>query len=580
MEKRLNYLTAIQFLSKYIKKYKKNFIMFYLGWLFDTALAVVTPILSGIMVDEIIYYQNLGTFLRISLVFAILLVFSCILYFFIYAQHHYLMNRYTLDIRRDLFAHFQQCDAQYLSGASTGDMVVMFQDYSQECMHFVIRNVIHFINDILSMAAVSAYLFLMDWRIGMFILAAAPVSVYVNIVFGKRIRGYADRQRDHYGRYISWVFECLSGLRDIRMLGAEAKVNREFKESHRRMFAIDTSSGFSALTAENLVKFTNLLAQLAIFVFAGYLAKSGNITMGSLLVTVAFFSQLTSGIRGCSNKFLDAQNRVSYVQRVYDLLHSPTEGQWKGTGELHVTRGQVSFRQVRFAYDKGGNVLEGLSLEIPAGERFALVGRSGCGKTTLAYMLMGFYRPQEGEIWIDGQKLSECSLRSIRRSIGLVAQDVLLFDGTIKENILLGNKKASEEEVLSACRQSGLLEWIGSLPGGLDTVVGTGGMGLSGGQKQRIAIARIYLKNPRIIIFDEATSALDRETEESIHEAWGSVLAGRTSIMIAHRLSTVMLCGRAAVLEKGRIQEMGVPEEMGRESETFRTLFAIKKEAS
>lgn len=579
MERRLNYITAIQFLSKYIKKYKKNFIMFYLGWLFDTALAVVTPILSGIMIDEIIYYQNLGTFLRISLVFAILLVFSCILYFFIYAQHHYLMNMYTLDIRRDLFAHFQQCDAQYLSGASTGDMIVMFKDYSQECMHFVIRNVIHLINGILSIAAIAAYLFLMDWRTGMFILAAAPVSVAINVVSGKKIRGYADRQRDHYGSYISWVFECLSGLRDIRMLGAEARVGREFEESHRKIFAMNTSSGILALTAEELVKLTNLLVQLAIFAFAGWQARSGDITMGALLVTVTFFSQLTSQVRGCSYNFLDAQDRVSYVQRVYDFLHSPTEEQWKGTGELQVTRGQVAFRQVRFAYDKGSSVLEGLSLEIPAGERFALVGKSGCGKTTLAYMLLGFYRPQEGEIWIDGQKLSECSLKSIRRSIGLVAQDVLLFDGTIKENILLGNKKASEEEVLSACSQSGLLEWIESLPRGLDTVVGTGGMGLSGGQKQRIAIARIYLKNPRIIIFDEATSALDRETEEAVHEAWGSVLAGRTSIMIAHRQGTVMLCGRAAVLEEGRIRETGVPEEMAQESQAFRTLFAIKREA-
>lgn len=580
MKKKLNYVTTIHFLFKYIKRYEKNFIMFYFGWLFDTVLAVVIPILSGIMIDEIIYYQNLETFLKISTVFAVLLIFSCILYFFIYAQHHYLMNMYTLDIKRDLFEHFQQCDAQYLAGESMGDITVMLQNYSQECMHFVIRNVIHFVNNILRIFTITVYLFLINWQIGLFILLAAPVSVAVNTMFGKKIRNLGDTQREYYGGYISWVFECLAGICDIRMLGAVSKVEQDFEENHRKMFAVNIKSGLSSLTAANMVKLTNLLTQLAIFAFAGYMAKLGNMTMGSLLVIVTFFSQLTSQISACSNSFLDAQNRVSYVQRVYDFLHSPTEKEWKGTGELRVKEGRISFRHIKFAYDKGGAVMDDFNVEIPSGERFALIGKSGCGKTTLAYMLLGFYCPQEGEIWIDGQRLSECSLKSIRKNIGLIAQDVLILDGTIKENLILGNNKASDDEVMSACRQAGLGSFIESLPEGLDTLVGVRGMGLSGGQKQRIAIARIYLKNPRIIIFDEATSALDNQTEEEVHEAWKNVLTGRTSIVIAHRQSSVMLCDWAAILEEGRICEIGIPEKMAEESETFRTLFAIKKEAS
>ncbi len=577
MKRKLNYFSTIQFLFRYIKRHGKNFIMFYFGWFFDTVLAVVIPILSGIMIDEIIYYQNLETFLKISVTFVTLLFFSCILYFFIYAQHHYLMNMYTLDIKKDLFEHFQQCDAQYLSGESMGDITVMLQNYSQECMHFVIRNVIHFFNGMLRIVVIAMYLFQINWQIGIFILMAAPVSVTISTAFGKKIRTYGDKQRKYYGSYISWVFECLRGICDIRMLGAVSKVERDFTENHKKMFSVNIKSGLSSLTAENMVKLTNLATQLAIFTFAGYMAKSGDITMGALLVIVTFFSQLTFQISTCSNSFLDAQTRVSYVQRVYDFLNSPTEKDWEGTADLQITEGRILLKNIKFSYDNGEVVLNDFNVEIPPGKRFALIGKSGCGKSTLAYMLLGFYRPQEGEIWIDGQMLSQCSLRSIRKNIGLIAQDVLIFDGSIKENVLLGNKKASDDEVISACRQSGLGSFIENLPKGMDTIVGTKGVGLSGGQKQRIAIARIYLKNPKIIIFDEATSALDSETEEVVHEAWKAVLAGRTCIMIAHRQSSVMLCDHAAILEEGKICEMGIPEKMADESKAFRRLFVVKK---
>lgn len=326
-----------------------------------------------------------------------------------------------------------------------------------------------------------------------------------------------------------------------------------------------------------MIQLVNLIAQLAIFTFAGYLAKSGEITMGALLIIVTFFSMLTFYIRRSSESFLDAQNRVTYIQGIHDFLQTPTEEAWKGKEELVVSKGAISFRDLRFAYQKSETVLENFNLEIPSGERFALVGESGSGKTTLAYMLVGFYRPQQGEIWIDGQRLAACSLKSIRRSVGLIAQDVLIFDGTILENIRLGRRDATEEEVLSACSQAGLMELVQELPQGLHTRLGLFGVGLSGGQRQRIAIARIYLKNPKVIIFDEATSALDSETEEAIHEAWRKVLAGRTSLVIAHRVRSVLMCERAAILQNGRICEVGVPERMAKESAVFRRLFALRE---
>ncbi len=577
MTKKLNYFTAIKFLSKYISKHKRNFIMFYFGWFFDMVLSIAMPILFGIMIDEIVYYKNLDIFIKISLVFVIMSVFSCILYFLIYAQHHYLMSMYTFDIKRDIFRHLQKCDAQYMTDASTGDIISTIGSYSSECMHFVIRNIIHYANGIISIVVISVYLFIISWQIGLFVVIAAPISVFINAKFGKKIRAYGDKQREYYGSYISWVYEILSALRDIRMLGAVPKTNKTFEENHKKMFAVNIKSGISTITANNIVTLVNLIIQLSIFTFAGFLAMSGNITIGLLTIIVAFYSQLTEVFKRTSNSYLDAQNRVSYIQRIHDFMQSPVEDD-NGKNELIITNGNISFENITFAYNKNDIVLDRFYLDVSAAEKYALVGKSGSGKSTLAYMLIGFYRPQVGEIIIDGQKLSECSLKSIRHNIGLIAQDVLIFDGSIKDNILLGNKNANNDEIKNACINSGIWEFIKTLPNEMDTIIGKNGIGLSGGQKQRIAIARIYLKNPKIIIFDEATSSLDNETEEAIHDAWNNVLKGRTSIVIAHRQSSVMLCDKAAILEHGKICEIGEPSRMACDSELFKTLFAIKGE--
>lgn len=218
-QQKMNYVTAFGFLWRYASKYKRNFIRFYLGFLFDTILQIAIPIVSGIMVDEIVYFQNVPTFLRLGLVYLVMLVFSCTLYFFIYAQHHYLMNIFTMEIKRDLFAQMQKSDAQFLTDASSGDLVHMIYQYGTECMYFMVRNVSHQLNNLLLIAAIVVYLFVIDWRMGLFLAFAAPVSVAVSMRFGKKVRRLGEQEREYYSGYMGWVFERLSGLRDLRMLG-------------------------------------------------------------------------------------------------------------------------------------------------------------------------------------------------------------------------------------------------------------------------------------------------------------------------------------------------------------------------
>jgi len=586
--KKLNYFSAIQFLSKYIGRHKRNFIMFYCGWFFDTMLRIIMPILFGIMIDEIVYHQNIDSFLRISLVFVIMSVFSCLLYFLIYAQHQYLMSMYCFDIQRDIFRHYTKCSAEYLVEAKSGDIVTMIQFYARECMHFVIRNIIHIINAILEIGLLVVYIFIISPWIGVLVLVAVPMAVLVNARFGKKIRDYSNEQREMYGTYVSFIYEILTAVRDIRLLGAKRKVNHEIVGHQRKMIDVNIKSGIASITAQNIIDGTNLVIQLVIFTMTAYLVINGDMTIGLLTVVLAYFASLKWRFTQVSESYLDAQNRVGFIQRIYDFMQAPTEDGWKGKNELVVTDGEIKFEGVSFSYCQNGNsphgeypsspsVLQNFNLHIKAGEKFSLCGKSGCGKTTLAYMLIGFYQAQAGEIYIDGQKLPECSLRSIRKNIGMISQDVLLFAGSIKENLLLGKPRANEQELWSALERAGIADFIKTLPEGMDTPIGVGGTGLSGGQKQRISIARIYLKDPKIIIFDEATSSLDDETEQMIHDAWDQVLKGRTSIVVAHRQSAVMLCERTAIMVDGVIAEIGDPLTMEKESDLFRELFVVKE---
>jgi ABC-type bacteriocin/lantibiotic exporter with double-glycine peptidase domain len=551
--------------------------MFYFGWFFDMMLSIIMPILFGVMIDEIVYHQNVASFLRISLVFVIMSVFSCLLYFLIYAQHQYLMSMYCFDIQRDIFRHLQKCSAAYLSDAKSGDIVTLIQHYARECMHFVIRNIIHIFNGIIEIVLLTIYVFIISPWIGLLIIVAAPISVFVSAAFGKKIRKYSNEQREIYGEYVSFIYEVFTAIRDIRLLRAKQRISRKIVERHKEMFRVNIKSGVSSISAQNMIDGTNLVIQLAIFTVSAWLVSNDNMTIGLLTIVLTYFTSLTKRVKQVSNYYLGAQDRVGYIQRIFDFLHAPTEDHWRGKGDLSVTTGEIEFKNVTFAYKGGSAVLENMNLHIKGGERFALCGKSGCGKTTVGYMMLGFFEAQDGEIVIDGQRISDCSLRSIRNNIGIISQDVLLFCGSIKDNLRLGKPNASDEEIQSALLRAGIGDYIGSLPDGINTVIGVGGTGLSGGQKQRIAIARIYLKDPKIIIFDEATSSLDDETERQIHEAWEAVLADRTSIVIAHRQSAVMLCDRGAIMEDGHIAEIGKPFDLQSSGDRFRTLFAVKE---
>lgn len=575
MNKKLTYFSTVKFLSKYILAYKKNYIMFAIGWLFDILLSIFTPIMFAVMIDEIVYYQNVSVFLKISISLVIMILLACIVHFFTQQQYAYLQIMYAFEVKKDLFNAVQYAKAEALADMQAGDALNTIQSHAFECMVFVIRNIIHTVNNFFALIFYIIYIFLIGWQFGLLMLAGIPLSVYATIKFGKVTRKCNDEYNAVYGKYNGWLMERLSALQDIRLLNAQKVEEKNFTGFQKKLFQKENQNSVIKLSSQNVVQTINFLVQMSVYALCAFYACKGEMTIGVLTIILNFFANIKGKVIFFSDYFIEAQKRISRIQRVYDLFHLPSEKDWKGKEKLHIADGKIEFNQITFGYKDKQDLFQRFSLDIEGGGKVALVGKSGSGKTTLAYMLAGFYKPRKGSITIDGKDISDCTLKSLRQNVGIVQQEVLIFDGTIRSNLLLGKKDASEQEIADAYERAGLGEFIRSLEDGIDTVIGSKGVGLSGGQKQRIAIARIYLKNPQIIVFDEATSALDSETEVLIHDSWKDALAGRTALVISHRLSSVMMCEKTAVIEDGVLLEYGSTKELLESSDALKTLFAI-----
>ena len=576
MKKKFGYFSAVSFLFRYIKKYKSNFAVFQTGWFIDTIINIVLPILFGVLIDEIVYYGNVQTFFKISILIIILTLFLCLIYFFVYAQHQYLMNMYTYEIKRDVFRHWLYGKADLLNENTSGNIVALLQNHSTECFVFIIRNIIHFSNGILKLIILAVALYAIDWRVGTFVLVAAPLSVYISVLFGKRNRKAGDKYSNKYGSYTGWLYEIISSFGTIRMLGAQEKVKDELILRNTELFSAQKDSELTSVSSGNTVSFINLCIRLTIYAFSGYLALNNAITIGTLLIIISYYDLLVDQIWWTSNAYIDSHKRIPMIESICDFVNGPVENDSSRPLNMNVLKGNVRFENVTFKYNDEVKLYEDFSLCIEGGHKTAIVGASGCGKSTLAYLLLAFYEPQSGCIMVDDVDISQCKLRSIRSNISIVSQDILMMEDTIRENILFGSTTATEDEIISACQKAGIWGYISELPQGLDTYIG-GAFDLSGGQKQRIAIARAYLRNPKIIIFDEATSSLDEDTERRIHESWKEVLNNRTAIVIAHKLSAVELCDTIVVLKNGKIDEIGEAKHIINNNGEFRRIFSLSE---
>ncbi|MGL6251489.1 MAG: ABC transporter ATP-binding protein [Billgrantia desiderata] len=474
-----------------------------------------------------------------------------------------LAQRLQADMRLDTYEHAQRLDMAYFESKSSGQLVATMNDDVNQLERFLDGGANSLIQVGVTVVAVGAVFFVISPLIALLAFTPIPMIIWGAFFFQRKAGPlYAD-VREKVGDLASRLSNNLAGIATIKSFTSEAReaerlrtVSEAYVEANRR--AIRVSSAFIPV-----IRMAILAGFLATFTVGGMLALRGDLNVGAYGVLVFLTQRLLWPLTGLAEVIDLFERAMASTRRILDLLAVPiTVKDNEGQPLAEPVRGEVSFDNVSFRYAASGVGVDGISLHVPAGNTLALVGATGSGKSTLMKLLLRFYDPSAGEVRIDGQPIAEVSLESLRRAIGLVSQDVYLFEGSIRDNIAYGKPDASEEAVIEAARTAEAWEFIQALPQGLDTAVGERGVRLSGGQRQRLSLARALLKDPPILVLDEATSAVDNETEAAIQRSLAKIGHGRTVIMIAHRLSTIVHADEIVVVDGGQVVEQGSHAEL------------------
>ena len=427
----------------------------------------------------------------------------------------------------------------------------------------IVDNLISFMTEGVTLVGSLVFMFYLDWKLSLLTLIIVPVVLGLTNIFGKKLRSAGHEVQGRTADITAFLQEVISGVRVIRSFARETYEFKRFEQENQNNF--DAAMKATKLTAVMgpMVEFAAAIAVVIILWYGGYSVVQGYITAGSLIAFLIYAINLSNPVKRLTQVYGNLQKAMAAGDRVIDILETEPHVKESVTAKaLTNVQGDVEFDNVQFAYDEDNLALKGVNLTVKQGQTVAIVGPSGAGKSTIANLLPRFYDVTGGAIRIDGVDVRDVTFTSLRENIGLVPQDTMLFNASVRENILYGRLDATEQEIIDAAKAANAFEFIEKLPNGFDTIVGERGNSLSGGQRQRIAIARAILKNPSILILDEATSALDTESEKIVQEALERLMKNRTALVIAHRLSTIKHADHIVVLQQGCVVEEGTHDEL------------------
>lgn len=550
-------------LLAFIKPYKMRLALGVVCMIVAALGYLVVPWLIRNVVDGVLQNKDLG--LLTLIVIAILIIFL-IRGFATYGQNYmmaYVGQRVVIDIRETLFKHLQRLDQAYFDTRKIGVIMSNITSDVGALQQAIVDNLISFMTEGVTLVGSLVFMFYLDWKLSLLTLIIVPVVLGLTNVFGKRLRSAGHEVQGRTADITAFLQEVISGARVIRSFARESFEFKRFEKENKNNF--DAAMKATKLTAimGPMVEFSAAIAVVVILWYGGYSVVQGYITAGSLIAFLIYAINLANPVKRLTQVYGNIQKALAAGDRVIDILETQPHVKELPTAKTmdHV-KGEVHFDNVQFSYDAENLALKGVTLHVKPGETVAIVGPSGAGKSTIANLLPRFYDVTGGSIRIDGMDIREATFTSLRENIGLVPQDTMLFNASVRDNILYGRLDATDEEVLAAAKAANAIEFIEKLPQGFDTMVGERGNSLSGGQRQRIAIARAILKNPSILILDEATSALDTESEKIVQEALERLMKGRTALVIAHRLSTVQHADHIVVLQQGSVVEEGTHDEL------------------
>lgn len=547
----------------YIKPYMHRLLFAMVCTIMAAAGNLYIPWIIKDMIDEVLADKN-GTML--NWIAASIIAIFIVRGLFWYGQNYlmsYVGQNVIIDIRAAVFKKLQRLSVSFYDKNKTGTIMSYVTNDVNALQSAMVENTIEMITEgFILIGSVVAMIYL-DWRLTLFTVCTFPVVLWFMEFFGKKIRKTGGRIQECTADITSVLQESVASARVIKSFVREDYEVDRFDVENKANFRANMKNAQLMATLTPVVELVAAIGVTMIIWYGGNNVINGTITAGSLVAFLTYAVNISNPIKRLTRVIGNIQKALAAAQRVFMIIDMPEEiAESRDAKQLPEVSGKVEFQNVSFAYNDKGNVITDLSFSVKPGEVIAIVGPSGAGKSTIANLLPRFYDVNKGDIKIDGHSVREVTLDSLREQVGIVPQETMLFNGSVYNNILYGRLDATKEEIEAAAKAANAHDFIMQLTDGYETKLGDRGVNLSGGQRQRIAIARAILKNPRILILDEATSALDTESERVVQEALDRLMVGRTSFVIAHRLSTVKNADKILVLEKGNLVESGTHDEL------------------
>lgn len=549
---------------KYTKPYKFRFYGVILFAITLSVFAALRPYLLKQTVDEYIKPKDEHGLLFYVTIMGIVLIFETLSQFYFVYWANWLGQDIIKDIRVKLFKHLLSFRMKYFDNSPVGMLVTRSVSDIEQIARIFSQGLFMIFSDLLKMIVVLLFMFYMNWRLTWIVIIAMPILVYITRIFQRKMQVAFEEVRTQVNNMNVFVQERVTGMKIVQLFNREDIELEKFKEINGKHNKAWIKTIFYNSIFFPIADIISAFTLGAIMLYGGFHILDGDkfTTFGDLFSYTMFIGMLFNPLRQIADKFNEMQMGMIAANRVFDILDSNENIQYDSTKEASHFHGNIRFENVHFSYIENEEVLKGINLKVNAGETIAIVGATGAGKSTIINLLNRFYEIKSGTIFIDNENIIDFKLESLRQKIAIVLQDVFLFADTIHNNITLNNPAISREDVIVAAKKIGIHKFIKSLPGGYDYDVKERGVMLSSGQRQLIAFLRAYMSNPSILILDEATSSIDTYSEELIQKATATITKGRTSIVIAHRLATIINADKIIVMDKGQIVEEGKHQDL------------------
>lgn len=551
-------------LNSYIAGNRKYLILVIISALLANIFMLVAPYISGRAIDFIKGENNVD-FPMVAKIIGILFAVYVLNALFTWGMTVFtnaLSNHSIEKMRKDAFGKISKLPLKFFDGHSHGDIISRLTNDIDAVSEGLLQGITQLFSGIVTVVGSLVLMFLLDWRITLCVIVITIICIFVSKAIATNSGKMFRLQAQTIGELNGYVSETVGNLKVVKAFGYEDKSSEVFGEINARLYDCGQKAQFYSSLVNPTTRYINNLAYISVGVLGGLAALAGHLSVGIISSFLIYATQFARPINDMTSILTQLQSAQAAAARIFALGEIEPETPDEDRPELEVKNGEVMFKDVDFSYNKDKELIKDLNIAAKPGQRVAIVGPTGAGKTTIVNLLMNFYGVDKGTIFVDGQAIDSVQRDSLRKNFGMVLQDTWLFAGTVKENIAYGKEGATDEEIINAAKAASAHGFIKRLPNGYDTMITEDGGNLSSGQKQLLTIARAMLSDPKILILDEATSNVDTMTEQRIQKAFLKMMEGRTSFIIAHRLSTIREADLILVMDKGRIIEQGTHNEL------------------